>query len=162
MNDVQRSAKRLVRVCEKFVPALVYLYCLALPGSCLARFAYFSRSLYTPAGMILVFCLLRARVLMIMTVSVRLLRRGEGALVDAEKRDQLPRAFSEGAPPPVVGTLNLKVRHGRSIHFCPCHVALTNLRQSLKNDRRSWTSSRVAAVPDSLSSLDLVASAQRF
>ena len=38
---IQRSAKRLVRGCEKFVPALVYLFCLALPGSCLARFAYF-------------------------------------------------------------------------------------------------------------------------
>ena len=37
---VQRSAKRLVRGCEKFVPALAYLFCLALPGSCLARFAY--------------------------------------------------------------------------------------------------------------------------
>ena len=30
-----------VRGCEKFVPALAYLCCLALPGSCLARFAYF-------------------------------------------------------------------------------------------------------------------------
>ena len=38
---IQRSAKRLVRGCEKFVPALVYLFCLALPGSCLARFAHF-------------------------------------------------------------------------------------------------------------------------
>ena len=38
---IQRSAKRLVRGCEKFVPALAYLFCLALPGSCLARFAYF-------------------------------------------------------------------------------------------------------------------------
>ena len=44
LNDtlarVQRSAKRLVRGCEKFVPALAYLYlfCLALPGFCLARF----------------------------------------------------------------------------------------------------------------------------
>ena len=40
-NYVQRSAKRFVRGCEKFVPALAYLFCLALPGSCLARFAYF-------------------------------------------------------------------------------------------------------------------------
>ena len=31
----------MVRVCEKFVPALAYLFCPALPGSCLARFAYF-------------------------------------------------------------------------------------------------------------------------
>ena len=30
-----------VRGCEKFVPALAYLFCLALPGSCLVRFAYF-------------------------------------------------------------------------------------------------------------------------
>ena len=28
------------RGCEKFVPALAYLFCLALPGSCLTRFAY--------------------------------------------------------------------------------------------------------------------------
>ena len=40
-GDLQRSAKRLVRGCEKFVLALAYLCCLALPGSCLARFAYF-------------------------------------------------------------------------------------------------------------------------
>ena len=40
-DDVQRSAKVCVRGCEKFVPALAYLFCLALPGSCLARFAYF-------------------------------------------------------------------------------------------------------------------------
>ena len=33
------AAKKLVRGCEKFVPALVLS--LALPGSCLARFAYF-------------------------------------------------------------------------------------------------------------------------
>ena len=37
-KGVQRSAKDLVRGCEKFVPALAYLFCLALPGSCLARF----------------------------------------------------------------------------------------------------------------------------
>ena len=37
---VQRSAKRLVRGCENFVPAPAYLFFLALPGSCLARFAY--------------------------------------------------------------------------------------------------------------------------
>ena len=36
---VQRSAKRFVRGCEKFVSALAYLFCLALPGSCVARFA---------------------------------------------------------------------------------------------------------------------------
>ena len=39
--DVQRSAKVFVRGCEKFVIALAYLFCPALPGSCLARFAYF-------------------------------------------------------------------------------------------------------------------------
>ena len=38
---VQRSAKRLVRGCEKFVPALAYLFYLTLPGSCLARVAYY-------------------------------------------------------------------------------------------------------------------------
>ena len=38
-GGIQRSAKRLVRGCEKFVPSLAYLFCLALPGSCLARFA---------------------------------------------------------------------------------------------------------------------------
>ena len=30
---VQRSAKRLVHGCKKFVPALAYLFCLTLPGS---------------------------------------------------------------------------------------------------------------------------------
>ena len=44
---VQRSAKRLVRGCEKYVPALAYLLCLALPGSCLVRFAYFLADLCT-------------------------------------------------------------------------------------------------------------------
>ena len=38
--NVQRSAKRLVRGCERFVPALAYLFCLTLTGACLARFAY--------------------------------------------------------------------------------------------------------------------------
>ena len=37
---VQRSAKRLLRGCEKFVPALAYLFSLALPGSRLTKFAY--------------------------------------------------------------------------------------------------------------------------
>ena len=36
-----------VRGCEKFVPALAYLFCLALPGSCLARFAYLLADLCT-------------------------------------------------------------------------------------------------------------------
>ena len=44
---VQRSAKMFVRGCEKFVPALAYLFCPALPGSCLARFAYFLADLCT-------------------------------------------------------------------------------------------------------------------
>ena len=39
--NIQRSAKVFVRGCEKFVPAVAYLFCLALPGSCLARFANF-------------------------------------------------------------------------------------------------------------------------
>ena len=45
--NVQRSAKRLVRGCDKFVTALAYLFGLALPGSCLARFAYFLADLCT-------------------------------------------------------------------------------------------------------------------
>ena len=40
-DTLHRSAKRPVCGCEKFVPALAYLFCMALPGSCLARFAYF-------------------------------------------------------------------------------------------------------------------------
>ena len=40
-SGVQRSAKVFVRGCEKFVTALAYLFCLAVAGSCLARFAYF-------------------------------------------------------------------------------------------------------------------------
>ena len=40
-SNIQRSAKVFVRGCEKFVIALAYLFCLALVGSCLARFAYF-------------------------------------------------------------------------------------------------------------------------
>ena len=46
-EDVQRSAKRLVRGCENFVPALAYLFGLPLPGSCLARFAHFLAGLCT-------------------------------------------------------------------------------------------------------------------
>ena len=42
---VQRSVKVFVHGCEKFVSALAYLFCLALPGSCLARFAYFLANL---------------------------------------------------------------------------------------------------------------------
>ena len=37
-SNLQRSHKWFVRGCEKFVPVLAYLFCLALPGSCLARF----------------------------------------------------------------------------------------------------------------------------
>ena len=37
---VQRSAKVFVRGCEKFVLPLAYMFCPALPGSFLARFAY--------------------------------------------------------------------------------------------------------------------------
>ena len=35
---LQRSQKWFVRGCGKFDPALAYLFCPALPGSCLARF----------------------------------------------------------------------------------------------------------------------------
>ena len=44
---IQISAKRLVRGCEKFVVALAYVFCLPLPGSCLARFAYLLADLCT-------------------------------------------------------------------------------------------------------------------
>ena len=44
---VQRTAKVFVCGCEKFVIALAYLFCLALVGSCLARFAYFLADLCT-------------------------------------------------------------------------------------------------------------------
>ena len=47
LGILQRSAKRLVRGCKKFVPALAYLFCLPLPGSCLARFAYLFADLCT-------------------------------------------------------------------------------------------------------------------
>ena len=46
-KTLQRSAKVFVRGCEKFVIALAYLFCLALVGSCLARFAYFLADLCT-------------------------------------------------------------------------------------------------------------------
>ena len=39
LYNIQGSAKRLVRGCEKFILALASHFCLALPGSCLARFA---------------------------------------------------------------------------------------------------------------------------
>ena len=45
--NLQRSAKAFVRGCKKFVPALTYLFCPALPGSCLARFATFLVDLCT-------------------------------------------------------------------------------------------------------------------
>ena len=38
---IQRLAKNMVHGCEKFVPDLAYLFCLALHGSFLARFSYF-------------------------------------------------------------------------------------------------------------------------
>ena len=44
---LQRSAKRLVRGCGKFVPALAYLFCLGLPGSCIVTFAYLLAGLCT-------------------------------------------------------------------------------------------------------------------
>ena len=47
LSDIQRSAKRIVRGWENFLPALAYLFCLALSGSCLARFAYFLADLCT-------------------------------------------------------------------------------------------------------------------
>ena len=42
---LQRSARVFGRGCENFVIALAYLLCLALVGSCLARFAYFLANL---------------------------------------------------------------------------------------------------------------------
>ena len=47
LSSVQRSAKKMVSGCEKFVPALACLFYLALPWSCLARFAYFLADLCT-------------------------------------------------------------------------------------------------------------------
>ena len=41
LGSVQRSAKRIVCGFKKFVSALAFLFCLALTGSCLVRFAYF-------------------------------------------------------------------------------------------------------------------------
>ena len=38
-NVIQSREKVLVRGCEKFLPALALLFCLTLPGCCLARFA---------------------------------------------------------------------------------------------------------------------------
>ena len=40
-QGIQRSAKKIVPGSEEFALALAYLFCLALPGFCLARFAYF-------------------------------------------------------------------------------------------------------------------------
>ena len=45
--SLQRSAKVFVCGCQKFVPALAYLFCLALPRSCLGKFAYFLADLCT-------------------------------------------------------------------------------------------------------------------
>ena len=39
-SDIERSAKRLVRGCEKFISAVAELFCLALPGCCLTRSAH--------------------------------------------------------------------------------------------------------------------------
>ena len=47
VHYIQILAKRFVRGCEKFVPALAYLFCMPLPGSCLARFAYLLADLCT-------------------------------------------------------------------------------------------------------------------
>ena len=46
-STLQRSAKVFVHGCKKFVIALACLFCLALPESCLARFAYFLADLCT-------------------------------------------------------------------------------------------------------------------
>ena len=37
-TNIQRSEKWLVRGWVKFIPALAYLFCLTLPGSCLTRY----------------------------------------------------------------------------------------------------------------------------
>ena len=50
MNAVQRSAKRLVRGCEKFLLAPAYLFCLVLPGSCLVKFTNLLAGLCTEDG----------------------------------------------------------------------------------------------------------------
>ena len=46
--SLQRSAKRLVRGWEKFLPALAYLLCLNLPRSCLARFTEWNKKVCKP------------------------------------------------------------------------------------------------------------------
>ena len=87
--------------------------------------------------------------------------RGEGILVDAEERGQLPRAFSEGAPPLVVETLSLKVINqvfnfiNDTITVAEFLALLTCLQQSPTNDRLSLTSVVAAFSPDSVSLLDL-------
>ena len=45
---IQRSRKWLVRGLVKFVPAVACLFCLAPPGSCLARFTNLLRALCRP------------------------------------------------------------------------------------------------------------------
>ena len=39
-SDIERSAKRLARGCEKFISAVAQLFCLALPGCCLKKSAH--------------------------------------------------------------------------------------------------------------------------
>merc|ERR1719350_2689835 len=52
-NPVQRLAKKFVGGWEKFLPALAKLLCLALPWSCLAKFAYVLAGLCTEMRFIL-------------------------------------------------------------------------------------------------------------
>ena len=46
LTTIQRYAKKMVHGCEKFVPALAYMFCLTLPGSSIAIFAYFLADLF--------------------------------------------------------------------------------------------------------------------
>ena len=46
-NHLQSSRKWFVRGLVKFVPALAYLFCLTLPGCCLANHAYLFQGLCT-------------------------------------------------------------------------------------------------------------------
>ena len=71
-EHLQRSAKVFVRGLENYVTALAYLLCLALPGSCLARFVYFLADLCITFIPLLASTLQTARLCMIRTIAITL------------------------------------------------------------------------------------------
>ena len=85
-----------VRGCEKFVIALAYLFCLALVGSCLLRFAYFLADLCTKYKQTLVVCQDRCQ--------DHLLPRGASATVDSETKRNIIFP-SKGSVNPTSGRL---------------------------------------------------------